>query len=322
MPGYSCVVVDNAVRFAGLIPIYADIELKTYGIDVSRLKKKLTQRTKALILHHLYGLVSRDYESLIDLARTFDLKVIEDCCHSTGAMFRGKKVGNLGDVAFYSSERSKIFNTIQGGIAVTNNSELANRLREYSLQSPFSEPTLVEKQLFNIILEYYQHKHPNRWWLGDLWSILYEKKRIDSTTKDEEAGNCPITYRRRMPNPIASVGINQLRKLDHYNNIRRDNAKRWDSWCKRNGYEKPHVISHSVPVYLRYPVMMERMRKEDPSWALRELGIDLGVWFVSHLHPSQIRIGDCPNAARAVENCVNFPTLLQPERMALVDSPS
>lgn len=131
LPGYTCVVVPNAFSYAGVKTVYSDIELDTYGLDVSQIENKITNKTKAILIQHLYGLVCRDYEAIIDLATHHGLKVIEDCAHCTGAEYKGKKVGNLGDVAFYSSEQSKVFNTIQGGVAVTNNDLLAQRLRVF-----------------------------------------------------------------------------------------------------------------------------------------------------------------------------------------------
>jgi perosamine synthetase len=237
------------------------------------------------------------------------LKIIEDCAHSTGAIFKGKKVGTYGDVGFYSCEQSKIFNTIQGGIAVTDNPQFAARLRDYLIRAPLPDARWIDRQLYSILLNYYQYKHPYRWWRGDLEVLLHGTKRLISTTSDEENGILPTTYGRRMPNPVAAIGLNQLKKIDHYNKLRRINAKLWDSWCEQHGYGRPYVDDRSTPVYLRYPVMMEAAKKEDISWALRDLGIELGVWFVSHLHPSNQNLHGCPNADNAVRFCVNFPTL-------------
>ena len=138
LPGYTCFVVPNSFRFAGVDVVYSDIELETFGLNSALLEAKITPRTKAILLHHLYGLVSRDYEATIRIARSHGLFVIEDCAHSTGAEFRGAKVGNRGDVAIYSSQQSKIFNTIQGGLVTTNDPGLAIRW-------PVSNPILSER---------------------------------------------------------------------------------------------------------------------------------------------------------------------------------
>jgi perosamine synthetase len=310
VPGYTCVVVANAFRFAGIEVVYADIELDTYGLDASRLQEKITPRTRAILLQHLYGLVCRDYEQVVALARDRGLAVIEDCAHSTGASFRSRRVGNLGDVAVYSSEKSKVFSTIQGGLAVTSDAGIAERLREYQARAPFPPETTTERQLRNVFLTYYEHRHPGRWWLGDVTSALYGRHRLISTSPEEELGIRPATYGWRMPPPIAALGLNQLRKIDEFNARRRATAKRWDDWCRSRGYRPPVVVSDSQPVFLRYPVLVEPERKRDTSWARAELGITLGVWFVSHLHPSKGRVEGCPNADRAVAGCVNFPCIL------------
>ncbi len=113
-----------------------------------------------------------------------------------------------------------------------------------------------------------------------------------------------------MPSPIAAIGLNQLKKIDSYNEQRRQTAKKWDQWCENNGYKKPLITQKSVPVYLTYPVMVEPEKKSDISWAYKELGVSLGVWFVSNIHPATWRVNGCPNADLAVKQCVNFSTLL------------
>src|SRR6185369_10783753 len=124
VPGYTCIVVQNAFDFAGITTVHCDIELETFGPDYQSVRRLITSRTKALLIHHLYGLVCRDFESLLTLARERGLKVIEDCAHATGAQFQGRHVGNFGDVGFYSTEWSKVLCTITGGVAVTNDAAL------------------------------------------------------------------------------------------------------------------------------------------------------------------------------------------------------
>jgi len=113
-----------------------------------------------------------------------------------------------------------------------------------------------------------------------------------------------------MPGAIAALGLNQLRKVDRYNERRRQSIRRWDDWCADHGYAKPLVVPDSVPVFLRYPVLVEPEKKHKTAWAARNLGVQLGVWFVSHIHPVATRVEGCPNADIAVRQCVNFPTLL------------
>jgi dTDP-4-amino-4,6-dideoxygalactose transaminase len=310
LPGYTCVVVRNAFRFAGVATTYSDIELETYGLDVSALASKIAPRTRAILLQHLYGLVCRDYDEILDLAKRHGLAVIEDCAHATGARHQGVRVGNRGDLAVYSSEQSKIFNTIQGGIAVTNDDALAQKLAEYYEQAPEPDPDLIERQLYNVILNYYGRKHRQRWWSADLVDILYGERSIVTTTTQEEQGIPPPHYGRRMPGAIAALGVNQLKKIDMYNAQRRHTALHWDGWCESRGYGRPKVIAGSEPVFLRYPVLVEPEKKINRRWAEEQLGVRIGVWFVGHLHPIQEVVDGCPNAAHAIERCINLPSLL------------
>lgn len=308
LPGYTCIVVPNAFRYEGIEIVYSDIELDTYGLDASKLEEKISPATKAILLHHLYGLVCRDYDSILEIARKHRLQVIEDCAQSTGAVYKGRKVGNMGDVAFYSSEQSKIFTTVQGGMLCTNDEKVASRIADVYERSPLPTAERTEKLLWNVIINYYSSKATGRWWKKDIVQLLLDSKILISTTDEEIKGIKPSDYGCRMPPAIATIGLNQLKKIDAYNEQRRKMAKIWDAWCEENGYTKPFIVPDSTPAYLRYPVLVEPEKKMDTSWALRDPGVELGKWFVGNLHPLKAEIPDCPNADKAVLCCVNFPT--------------
>jgi dTDP-4-amino-4,6-dideoxygalactose transaminase len=310
IPGYTCVVVLNALDYAGVTAIFSDIELDTYGLDAAQLESKINGKTRAILLHHLYGLVCRDYEAILALARRYGLRVIEDCAHATGATFNGMKVGNRGDLAIYSTEQSKVFTTVQGGIATANDDLLAERLRAYHDSAPYPEDDVIEKLLYNVMLNYYQHKHPWRWCLGIATECIWGRKRLISTTRAEERGEKPEGYGAKMPAPIAALGLNQLKKVDQYNELRRVTAHRWDAWCERHGYALPLIVPGSVPVFLRYPVLVEEEKKRSPKWALRSEKVMPGVWFLTHAHPAQRDVTRCPNADIAVKRCINFPCII------------
>ena len=132
-----------------------------------------------------------------------------------------------------------------------------------------------------------------------------------STTSEEMDGIMSPDYIGKMPASVAELGLNQLKKIDRYNQLRRRVALKWDNWCDEGGYRKPLVIEGSVPVFLRYPVMVEPEKKLDTSWASEELKVEAGVWFVTNLHPSNRRVEGCPNADKAVRQCINFPCMME-----------
>ena len=310
IPGYTCVVVPNAFEYVGIKPVYCDIELDTYGPDLDDYRRKISDRTRAVFIQHLYGLVCRDYEGLIRFARERDLLIIEDCCHSTGATFEDKKVGNRGNVSFYSTEQSKVMNTIMGGVAVTNDEKIAAGLRKYAACCKTPDNNRTTTLLMNVPLQYYKFKHKQRWWRGDLADFVYDRYKHVSTTAEEMEGIKPASYECVMAAPMAAIGLNQLSKVDEYNRQRRDAAKQWDEWCSLNGCPTPLVLPRSVPVFLRYPTRVAPEQKLDTRWAKQKLGVELGVWFVSNVHPATRSVDGCPNAGTAVSQCVNFPTIL------------
>lgn len=310
IPGYTCVVVLNSFRFAGIKAVFGDIELDTYGLAAECVENLVTPKTKAILLHHLYGLVCRDYEQLLSIAQKHHLSVIEDCAMSTGAVFKDRKIGNYGDIAIYSSEQTKVFTTIQGGLAVTNRKDLADRLKGFYSQAAYPQEGYIDKLLHTVFINYFSFKHPHRWWREELVQILHEGKTLRSTTREEEQGVKPAHYGCRMPAPVARIGINQLRKIDAYNQTRRETSQNWDTWCRRNGYQQPFVVPDSTPVFLRYPVLVEPENKRDTRWAHVSPGVTPGVWFVSNIHPVAGELKSCPRANTAVRRCINFPTLL------------
>lgn len=310
IPAYTCIVVPNAFIYKGIKVKYVDIELETFGIDKNSLEQKISSKTKAILLHHLYGNVCRDFEEILKIADKNDLKVIEDCAHATGAIFKGRKVGNFGDVAFYSSEQSKVFNTVQGGMVSTNDQKIYSRLTDHYQKANLPNQEWIKRQLLTLKLFYYRYQSPHRWLLEPIYRHRLESYKLTSTTEEELEQNKPLYYGRKMAAPIAAIGINQLQKVDQFNKMRREKALEWNHWCCKNEYTSPTVIEEAEPVWLRYPVLMESEKKKDSQWAKKELGIKLGVWFKSYLHPSNVNIkGTFPNAKKAVKQCVNFPTL-------------
>ena len=78
LPGYTCVVVPNAIKFAGLKPVFADIELETYGLSLEDVKRKVTKNTRAVIIQHLFGLVCKEIDAILLWAKKRNIFVIED----------------------------------------------------------------------------------------------------------------------------------------------------------------------------------------------------------------------------------------------------
>ncbi|MEX2151185.1 MAG: aminotransferase class I/II-fold pyridoxal phosphate-dependent enzyme [Steroidobacteraceae bacterium] len=309
IPAYTCVVVPNAFSFAGIAVRFCDVELETFGPDIDALQRSISSGTRAILVQHLYGLVARDLEKILELARRKRIHVIEDCAHAMGAVLHGRKVGTFGDIGFYSTEQSKVISTFNGGVAATNNPELLQRLDRFQRASPFPSNGRIQTLLTNFVLEYQLQKNSWRWLTSEFHRYRHRQDILQSTTEEELNGIRPAHYGQRMPSPLAELALSQMKKIDAYNQLRRANAAHWARVCEERRYKAPLVIEGSVPIYLRYPVMVPASRKQDVRWCLREFGVKPGVWFTGELHPVARPMPGCPNARQAVERCINLPTL-------------
>lgn len=136
MPSYVCVSVLHATHYTGATPIIADIEANGYNIDPSSVKERLSRNTKAIIVPHMFGTPS-ELDRLLELG----IPLIEDCATSMGATYKGTRVGSFGLASMFSFGRSKVITTMyQGGMALTNSSQLLEKLRhltDYDAQEEY-----------------------------------------------------------------------------------------------------------------------------------------------------------------------------------------
>ncbi len=130
------------VLHCGGVPVFAETEERCLGLDPQDVERRVTPRTRAIVVVHLFGMPSR-MEELLAVARRHDLKVLEDASHAHGARYRGQPVGTLGDAAVFSLQTNKLGPAGEGGILATRDPELwekAVRLGHYErvlgLQSP------------------------------------------------------------------------------------------------------------------------------------------------------------------------------------------
>ena len=125
LPSYVCSALLNAVRYVNATPVLAEVDPRTYNIDPADVKNRLSTRTKAMVVPHLFGLAA-ELDSLISL----DIPVIEDCAQAVGATYQGKKVGSLGHAAIFSFYATKVITTGEGGMVLSNSQELLDRIRD------------------------------------------------------------------------------------------------------------------------------------------------------------------------------------------------
>ena len=118
----------TAILVWNAIPVFADIEDETFNLDPESIEKNITPLTKAIVVPDIFG-HSADLESIMAIADRYQFKVIEDCAQAPGAIYKGKYVGTNGDIGIFSLNFHKHIHTGEGGICVTDNDELAERMQ-------------------------------------------------------------------------------------------------------------------------------------------------------------------------------------------------
>ena len=128
IPTLTFASVANAVIYTGSDPVLIDSHPEYWCINPQRIEDKMNKKTKAIIPVHLYGHPC-DTETILKIAQDHNLYVIEDCAEAHGAEYKGRKVGSFGDVACFSFYGNKIITTGEGGMCLTNDEDLAEKMR-------------------------------------------------------------------------------------------------------------------------------------------------------------------------------------------------
>ncbi len=125
IPSYTCRSVLNAVSYCRAKPVVCDVEIENYNLSFADVKKKMTARTQAIIVPHMFGCPAP-----IDHFKTLGVPLIEDCAHALGTEYKGRKAGCWGDLALLSFEGTKYIVTGEGGMVLANSARMLKRLRK------------------------------------------------------------------------------------------------------------------------------------------------------------------------------------------------
>lgn len=189
---YSFIASSFCILQAGALPIFADVGTD-HVLSAADIESKITPRTKAIVVVHLYGIVA-DMDPIMAVAKKYNLKVIEDCAQCFGGVYKGKKVGTIGDVGCFSFCQSKHFTTGgEGGMVVTNDDDLAwecRSIRDHGYD--------VKERLNLLEME---------------GKLMYIHKRVG--------------YNFRMTEIQSQIGLCELERFDSWNlPLRRRNGKK------------------------------------------------------------------------------------------------
>ncbi len=314
LPGFTCVVVPNAIKYLNAVPIYVDINKDTMNPDFNQIVNSITDKTKVIIVQNTFGL-SSEVDQISEYARKNGIYTIEDCTHGFGGTFNEKPNGSYCDAAFYSTQWNKPFSTGIGGFAAINNQNLVPKVEK--LENDLIRPALIDEiNLFLLNISYKLFLHPWSYWLiRDVYRFLSKKGIVIGSSNKTEITSItiPERYTKGIGIVQAWLGIRGIKHIDNKLKIRKNYAGRYTKFLKERG--KNHVKdeyfhNHS---FLKYPLLIKR-KDVFVAEAIKK-HIPLGDWFVSPIHPVLdnfelwgINLEEIPNADELSSQVVNLPT--------------
>jgi dTDP-4-amino-4,6-dideoxygalactose transaminase len=246
-PSLTFAASVNCIRYVRATPIFCDV-CGTHDMNISpeEIEKAITKRTKAIIVVHFAGFPC-DMDAIMDIARRHDLKVIEDACHGPLSEYKGKKLGTIGDIGCFSFFSNKNISTGEGGMIVTNDSALHQKIR------------LLRSH--------------------GMTTLSYQRAQGHATSYDiQELG-----YNFRMDDIRAAIGVVQLKKLLPDLEKRKE-IRRWylEGLSGINGIVVPFVDNNEFVTNYIMPVILENStqdKRDSLRNSLHEKGIQTSVHY-------------------------------------------
>ena len=248
IPDLTFVADANAVLACNAKPVVADINKENFFLSISNVKKNITKKTKAIIPVHIYGQVC-NIEEILDLARDYNLKVIEDCAHAVGTFHKSKHVGTLGNTGCFSFYPTKNITTAEGGMITTNSKKIAEKVRQ--LRSHGMTKSLKSR---------YSSEYP---WVFDI----------------VEPG-----YNYRLDEIRSALGITQLKRIKKINDLR----KKASLYYHKNLQNIPGIIlpdmvndnTHSYHLYTIRVTKPFKLSRNQLYKKLKDKGIRTTVYWM------------------------------------------
>ncbi len=291
VPAFTWISTANVVEHTGATVVFCDIDLETFNIDPAQIGGKITERTRAIIPVHLFGLAV-DLHAVLEIASAHEIHVIEDAACGFGAEYHGRHVGTFGDTGCFSFHPRKAITTGEGGMITTNDDGLAERLRR--LRDHGARMSDLQR-----------HLGPRPYLLAD----------------HAEAG-----YNQRMTDIQAALGSSQMDRAPAILEERRRLAGQYDEAFASTGWLRtPAVPAGSAHGYQSYPCFcqsepvtlesIERVHSTRNTWMgdLQEHGISTrpathAVHMLSfYRHKYGIQATDFPNAYAANHCSISLP---------------
>lgn len=278
MPAYTFFGLPLVLTACNLKPVFVDISSDSYNIDPGLIEKEITDRTRALLITHMFGQPC-DMDRIMDIVKKYRLLLIEDCAHSFGAEYRDGKVGSFGDFSIFSFNMGKNIPCFGGGMVGTNNRSLYDTLKEKVSTHPTQKKTALLKNILKTSLIYaFTKRYSFSFFTYPAIRIISRfNPNLTDILLEENIGDGKIiktlNSQKKFANLQAAVGLKQLRNIVEINQKCRVNADILSQLLRDiKGVIIPKHLPMTNPVYLYY-----RIRVDNPQYLRQELlkrGID------------------------------------------------
>lgn len=273
----------ESISFVGATPVFVDVDINTYNIDPAKIEERITEKTKAIMPVHIFGQPC-DMDSINEIAKKHNLKVIEDACQAIGSEYKGQKIGTLSDIACFSFFPTKNLGCAgDGGMIVTNDDELATICRALKTHGS----GVNGQKAYNII--------------NNIEEDTAEDNATDNTVYNPlKYYNYLIGQNSRLDEIQAAILRVKLRKLDDWNDSRREHARFYNEQLKDTELVTPFEAKNVKHIYHLY-ILQSENRTELINY-LKEKGIATGIYYPIPLHLQKAykflgyKEGDLPNA--------------------------
>lgn len=267
----------NCVLYCGGTPVFADVDPKTYNIDPEDIRRKITDRTKAIIAVHLAGQPC-DMDAIHSIAREHGLIVIEDGAHALGSVYKGKKVGSLSDMTTFSFHPVKPITTGEGGMIVTDNEEFYKRMVLFRSHGITRDDSMMTR-------------NDGPWFY----------QQFD------------LGYNYRITDIQCALGCSQMKKLDRFLARRKEIVARYnEAFADCDNIITPYQLSDTESGWHLYIVQVKNCDRRQVFENMREKGIGVNVHYIPvYMHPYYQEHGyenvHCANAEEIYSHIISLP---------------
>lgn len=280
---YTFTATAEVIRYLGAHPVFVDIDPATFNLDVTKIEAAITSKTKVIMPVHFAGL-SCEMDEILDIAKRHELKVVEDAAHSLPTHYKGKMIGNLeSDATVYSFYATKTMTTGEGGMLVTKNKEIFDRVKVMRLHG-------ISRDAF----DRYNSEKP-AWY----YEVIAPG------------------YKYNMSDIAASMGIHQLKKISSFRSKREQMADFYDQELKDLPLTlPPHAPKGDSHAWHLYVIRLKDslcISRNDFIQMMADRGVGCSVHFIPlHIHPYwadtySLKPNDYPNALQCYEQAVSLP---------------